>query len=118
MRTVTITESGNARLELTADEALALQEAGRRLASDKQWWGDEGIPVERTVIRCQHLPADDWLVTVNNAVGVVVIGDTLQINVLSKIPNRTCCTSSASPTCSQEWMMTEDAEPSVNLCGK
>jgi 5-methylcytosine-specific restriction endonuclease McrBC regulatory subunit McrC len=86
MRTVTITESGSARLQLTAEEALALQEAGRRLASDRQWWGDEGTPTERTVIQCHHLTGDEWHVTINNAVGVVIIDNALQINVRPKIP--------------------------------
>jgi hypothetical protein len=88
MRIVPLVESRPERLGLTAGEATALRQAGHRLASERDWWGSNGPPPERTVIQCEWLTGDEWRVTITNAVGVIVIGDTLQLTVTSKIPER------------------------------
>jgi 5-methylcytosine-specific restriction endonuclease McrBC regulatory subunit McrC len=86
VRTETILESTPSRLTLSVVEAASLRHAGRRLASDRSWWGEEDRPSERSVIRCEHLAGDNWLVTVLDAVGIVTVGRSLQISVQPKIP--------------------------------
>src|SRR5262245_46824452 len=86
VRNVPLTESRAERLRLTSSQAAALQEAGRRLASDRAWWGKPDASSDRTVIQCERLTNDDWLVTVVNAVGIIALGDALQITVAPKIP--------------------------------
>jgi 5-methylcytosine-specific restriction enzyme subunit McrC len=86
MRVITLTESRPTRLRLTPQEAGALLEAGRRLASDRGYWGSQGPVLERSVIQGHHLHGDEWQITVTNVVGTIVLGNTLQINVTSKIP--------------------------------
>jgi 5-methylcytosine-specific restriction enzyme subunit McrC len=86
MRTETVTESQDARLQLTERQAECLREAGSRLASKRQWWGNEGeARVDRSVIRCSALGGDSWRVRISDAIGVVAIPD-LQILVQPKIP--------------------------------
>lgn len=84
-RTVVLTESETADLVLSEDEAAALAIAGRRLASNKQWWGASEPPEDRTVIRCSRVGPDLWSVRVLDAVGLIAVGS-LQIEVKPKIP--------------------------------
>ena len=86
MPPISITESEPAVLALSTAQAAAIQEAGRRLVSDKSWWGGEDLAPERTAIRCEPTQDGQWRVTVVNAVGLIALGDTLQISVLPKIP--------------------------------
>lgn len=84
-RLITLNESETRILDLTDREATALATAGVRLASKKQWWGGEEIPVGRTVIPVTRRGAGRWSVRVIDAVGLISVGD-LQIEVVPKIP--------------------------------
>lgn len=86
MRLVTVEESRPTRLRLSAREAAALGEAGRRLASDRSYWGSQDLTAQRSVIQAFSVGGDEWLVTMNNVVGTIVLGTSLQINVRPKIP--------------------------------
>lgn len=83
MRTEHLVESQASELTLSQEEASLLAAVGRRLASDRTWFG-ERPPEERTVIRCTPGSSGRWLVRVQDAVGVVSLGD-LQIVVRPKI---------------------------------
>lgn len=72
-------------MSLSEIEAEALSAAGRRLASDKGWWGESETAEDRTVIRCTPQGDGKWSVRVADAVGLLSIGD-LQIEVQPKIP--------------------------------
>jgi hypothetical protein len=85
VRTEVLVESQPATLAMSADEAAALSTAGRRLASDKGWWGESDAPEDRSVIRCTPHSSGLWTVRVADAVGLLSIGD-LQIEVRPKIP--------------------------------
>lgn len=88
MLSIELTESESATIALSDEQAAALQRAGKRLASDKQWWGagtedEEGVR-KRSVIECE--PAGSaWRVRVRDAVGLVAVED-LQLVVQPKIP--------------------------------
>jgi 5-methylcytosine-specific restriction enzyme subunit McrC len=85
MRTTVLTESRPALLDLTQHEAEALARAGKRLASNKAWWGSAiADPGERTVLQCQPTASGKWSVCVRDAVGLVSVGQ-LQIIVQPKI---------------------------------
>jgi 5-methylcytosine-specific restriction endonuclease McrBC regulatory subunit McrC len=86
VRTVIFLESRPQNLELTDDEAAALEQAGRGLASDTKWWGDTEPTVERAVIKCVRVTGNVWRIAVLDAVGTVVVGNSLQIVVQPKIP--------------------------------
>jgi hypothetical protein len=85
VRTEVLVESQPGLLAMCADEAAALSAAGRRLASDKGWWGESDAPEDRSVIRCTPYGSGLWTVRVADAVGLLSIGD-LQIEVHPKIP--------------------------------
>lgn len=87
MRRETITESKATTLELTKEEADALNAAGERLASDRSWWGasEEEEDRTRSVIRCRPKGTGRYQVTVSAAVGVVSV-DNLVLHVEPKIP--------------------------------
>jgi 5-methylcytosine-specific restriction enzyme subunit McrC len=59
---------------------------GGRLASNKEWWGTEEA-TEKSVISCSQSADGRWTITVNNAVGVIAVGD-VQIMVAPKIPEK------------------------------
>jgi 5-methylcytosine-specific restriction enzyme subunit McrC len=85
IRTETLVESTRAVLSLTQTEAAALQAAGRRLASNRAWWGESAAPPgERTVIRCNPLGAGQWEVRVSDAIGLISI-NTIQLVIKPKI---------------------------------
>lgn len=88
MRRETITESKATTLELTSEEADALNAAGERLASDRSWWGasEEDEDRTRSVIRCRPKGTGRYQVTVSSAVGVVSVDD-LVLHVEPKIPD-------------------------------
>jgi 5-methylcytosine-specific restriction enzyme subunit McrC len=86
LRTEHLTESRSTELELSQEEASTLAAIGRRLASDRAWFGDY-VPEERTVIRCTPSSRGKWMVRVQDAVGVVSVGNDLQIVVRPKIPS-------------------------------
>lgn len=88
MRTELLTESRPKTISLTDDQALALVEAGARLASRSphpEESSDEEA-TDRSVIECIRAPGQDWRVVVRNAIGVVAIGDAVQLVVEPKIP--------------------------------
>ena len=97
MRTETVTESKKAQLSLTEDQAEALRRIGRQLASDRRWWGasdelegsnedsEAQSQATRTVIRCESTASGEYMLTVDNAIGVIGLSD-LQITVKPKIP--------------------------------
>ena len=86
MRTETITESTAVDLDLTEDQAVALNAVGRRLASKKAWWKDSETPKDRSVISCTPVTTHTWRLRIADAVGVVSVSD-LQIIVQPKIPS-------------------------------
>jgi 5-methylcytosine-specific restriction enzyme subunit McrC len=79
-----VIESTSANLELTDSEASALVATGQRLASDTAWFG-QAASEERSVIRCTPLGGGRWAVRVQDAVGVIRVGN-VQIVVQPKIP--------------------------------
>lgn len=86
MRVEVITESEWASLRLSAEEAVALDRLGRRLASSTLWWGESEDAVrERSVIDLTRSAKDEWRVFVREAIGVISVG-ALQITVQPKIP--------------------------------
>ena len=90
VRVERLVESQPKVLELESDQVNALQVLGRKLRSDKPWWGaatdDEQDPDLRTAIHCSN-DGRGWSVTVDNAVGTVRTGD-LQLIIEPKIPQR------------------------------
>ena len=93
IRTETLVESQRKELRLTRQQAEALADAGRRLASQTTWWGAPGNDDEdedddrvgqKSVIGVRHVTRDGWSVIVRNAIGLVSIGD-LQLEVQPKI---------------------------------
>jgi 5-methylcytosine-specific restriction enzyme subunit McrC len=90
VRVERLVESQPRALELEPDQAEALQVLGRKLVSDKTWWGESGRieddPELRTAIRCSS-DGKQWSVTVDNAVGTVSTRD-LQLIIEPKIPQR------------------------------
>ena len=75
MRVEQLIESKPATLELSEVEAVALNKAGRRLASKKKWWGDSASELtERSVIQCRPVSGGKWQVTIQDAVGIVSVG--------------------------------------------
>jgi len=87
VRTLLLRESQPEVLPLTALEAAALQEAGRRLVGPAKPWGDDDSDSTRTVVRCEPLINGQWRVTVDNAVGLIGLGHDTQLVVSAKIPS-------------------------------
>lgn len=89
MRTIEITESKAATLDLTTDEANAVRHAGVQLASDKGWWGSAAENSDsgpaRTVIAVDLVSEGRWRIRVRDAVGVIGLPN-VQIQVVPKIP--------------------------------
>ena len=85
MRRIDLQESREQLLDLTDDEAQALRQAGRRLASTKRWWGQAETEEQRSAIWCVPAGLGLWRVTVANAVGLISIGE-LQLAVHPKVP--------------------------------
>ena len=85
MRSEVLVESQDTTLAMSEDEAAALNAAGRRLASDRAWWGEVETSGDRTVVRCTPQGGGLWTVRVTDAVGLVSVGD-LQLEVRPKIP--------------------------------
>jgi 5-methylcytosine-specific restriction enzyme subunit McrC len=87
VRRENLQESEPKALELTPEQARALEHAGRRLASNKLWWGSADQPEDddRTAILCKPDGPGRWTVTVANAVGLIGL-DGLQLLVRPKIP--------------------------------
>jgi 5-methylcytosine-specific restriction endonuclease McrBC regulatory subunit McrC len=86
VRLETIIESAPTVLQISAAEAEALNRAGQQLASERGWWGEEEALSAASVIRCAQTDTGAWKITVSEAIGLVVVGDTLQLQVLPKIP--------------------------------
>lgn len=78
-----VTESEWKTLPLQNAEVERLRELGLRLASSREWWGEE-LPEDRTVIRCEA-SGTGWRVRVSDAIGVIGL-PTRQIEVRPKIP--------------------------------
>ena len=78
----------SAPIDFSSSEVDALTRMGRRLASQSSWWGedeDEAIKRETSAIKCAPAADGRWRVRIDNAVGVVRVGD-VQIVVNPKIP--------------------------------
>lgn len=79
MRTAKLIESSDTTVTLTDAEAANLRYIGKRLASEKQWWGnnvDDDEPSTRTVVHCHHVSGSDYRVRVSEAIGVIGLGQT------------------------------------------
>jgi hypothetical protein len=82
-----LVESVPSVVELTPAQADALSAAGKRLASQKSWWGAEPVDdADKTVIRVRPQKGDEWEVRVSDAVGAISIGDKAFL-VQPKIPD-------------------------------
>jgi 5-methylcytosine-specific restriction enzyme subunit McrC len=73
VRTETLIESSARELTLTDDQARALSQLGRRLASRKGWWKEPTPAEDRAVISCDPVIPGKWRVRVSDAVGVVSV---------------------------------------------
>ncbi|MGA5541278.1 McrC family protein [Mycobacterium sp. NPDC051198] len=74
-------------MTLTSAEAASLRYIGERLASQKQWWGNEESDEEqspRTVVRCHAVSGSEYRVRVSDAIGVIGLEHT-QLIVEPKI---------------------------------
>jgi 5-methylcytosine-specific restriction enzyme subunit McrC len=86
IRQVTITESQDAVLDLSDDEATTLQAVGRQLAGTGKWWGsDERDSRDASVLTCIPTGTGRWRVRVSDAVGVIGL-PSLQVSIEPKIP--------------------------------
>jgi 5-methylcytosine-specific restriction endonuclease McrBC regulatory subunit McrC len=89
MTALSLRESAESEpIDLAPASVQALTLLGRRLASQRSWWGqeeDEAQSRETTAIKCIPSANGQWRVRVDNAVGVLSVGD-LQIAVQPKIP--------------------------------
>lgn len=84
-RSITISESRLADVDISFVEARLLNELGRSLASRTRFWkNSKEDPTARSVIRCVY-DGKRWTVIVRNAVGMIRVGE-LQIRVVPKIP--------------------------------
>jgi len=88
LKSIVLIESAPQIITLTAVEAEQLRSIGRRLKSEKGWWGhqsDTEEETDRSAIWVQQAAATAYSVTVSNAVGAIALGD-LQLFVHPKIP--------------------------------
>lgn len=86
MRSISIVESTQSIIDLTANEARLLNDLGRQLASKTRFWGeakDEPLPAA-SIIRCTY-DGSKWSLFVQNAIGLIRVSD-LQVLVRPKIP--------------------------------
>jgi hypothetical protein len=75
-------------LELSPEAVQAIGRMGRRLASQRSWWGEDETEAgqrESTAIKCLPVGDGRWRVRVDNAIGVFRVGD-LQVVVEPKVP--------------------------------
>src|SRR5688572_14933394 len=84
-RRESLIESKAGLIKLTEEQAAALNKVGSQLASDKHWWGQAESEDRGSVISCRPESGGFWSVRVDNAIGLIAIGD-LQITVEPKIP--------------------------------
>lgn len=82
-----LTESVETAIELSEQQAKALDSLGKELSRSKAWWGstDSEEHVERRVIELRMRSRGDYLCTIRNAVGVVAV-DGIRIFSKPKIP--------------------------------
>lgn len=87
MHTLSVVESVDTSLPLTATQAAELRRLGSSLASDKRWWGDpDNEATLRTVVRCEPAgPNNTYRIRISEAVGAIGLGD-VQIIIRPKIP--------------------------------
>src|ERR1017187_8026439 len=84
----TLVESTPSVVSMTVQQASALNDLGKTLASKKPWWGEDeetGQTAEKSIIRCVPEADGAWEVTVANAVGVIAV-DGLELLIEPKIP--------------------------------
>jgi len=86
VRQVFLTESKSEVVELTLEQAQALQVLGEKLASKADWWGEDDESPPASVIGVSGAPSGTWSVMVREAVGVISVDD-LEIVVSPKIPS-------------------------------
>lgn len=82
-----VTESTEALVQLTRDQAHQLRNLSKLLASRRSWWGSESVenPKQAEVIRISQSTGDEYRITVRNVVGAISLGD-LTLLVGPKIP--------------------------------
>ena len=82
-----VTESTEALVRLTRDQAHQLRNLSKLLASRRSWWGSESVetPKQGEVIRISQSDSDEYRITVRNVVGAISLGD-LTLLVEPKIP--------------------------------
>ena len=90
-RTLEVIESRYSKIDITFDQAAALNRLGKQLVSSLPSWRnqvgtseDDNLRSDPSVITCTY-DGSSWSVFVSNAVGIVTIAD-LQLRVLPKIP--------------------------------
>jgi 5-methylcytosine-specific restriction enzyme subunit McrC len=84
-RSVTLVESQDSLIELSDDEASALEAVGRSLASKRDWWGSAGDDKQASVVACRPAAPGRWHVRVSDAVGIIAL-PSLQLTIEPKIP--------------------------------
>ncbi len=82
-----VTESAEALVHLTNDQAHQLKNLSKLLASRRSWWGAESVESNKQadVIRIVQSANDEYRITVRNVVGAISLGD-LTLLVAPKIP--------------------------------
>ena len=82
-----VTESTEALVQLTRDQARQLRNLSKLLASRRSWWGSETVenPKQAEVIRISPSAGDEYRITVRNVVGAISLDD-LTLLVGPKIP--------------------------------
>lgn len=85
-RHITLIESQDSILDLSDDEAAALQAVGKDLAGKREWWGSaDDTAREASVVICTPFNNGRWRVRVSDAVGIIGFS-TLQLTIEPKIP--------------------------------
>lgn len=85
-RHLELVESQHSVLQLSDDEAFALQQLGRELAGKSEWWGRTSEPDRQaSVISCVSAGQHLWRLRVSDAVGVISL-PTVQLTIEPKIP--------------------------------
>ena len=84
IETQMLTESKPTLMHLSPEQIDQLSGIGKRLASDKVWWGAKGQQAESSVVKIRPAHGEGWMVTVVDAIGSISIPG-LQIEVNPKI---------------------------------
>lgn len=86
VRHISLVESRDSVVDLSDDEAAALQSVGRQLVGTGKWWGSDGeLAGESSVLTCLPVGPGRWRVRVSDAIGVIGLSS-VQLSIEPKIP--------------------------------